>query len=638
METLLLDIIAALQAHDSVDERELERIIRRHNSERAHSARDVNSEQARSAQRVLAKPLAKKRILPYYLKTKEFEPEHWATWGVDEALEQRLIRTLRVKPRRTASGVATITVLTKPWPCSNDCRFCPRDVRMPKSYLHDEPACQRAERNYFDPYLQVVSRLRALTHMGHATSKVELIILGGTWQEYPMAYRLWFVTELFRALNTEGGINAAVRQRRGCYRAAGVRSSDAELTEFTAAVQQAVEQGRCSYNEAVKQLWGRGERVKPTSMASLERLLAEQQHLNETAAHRSVGLVVETRPNCISPASLLELRHLGCTKVQLGVQSLDAELLARSGRRVEDGEVERAFELLRAFGFKIHAHFMVNLPGATPEGDRNDYERLVAEEALQPDEVKLYPCALIRGTHLCEDYATGAWQPYGDEELLSLLVADTLATPAYCRISRMIRDFSAVDILAGNKMANLRQLVEARLALLGAPVKEIRYREINAEMVDYESLELVRHCYLTSNTKELFCEWVTPSGHIAGFLRLSLPTEAYLREHEAELPVSVREAMIREVHVYGAAARLDEQSGAAGREEVIGEETAGGEVARGAQHRGLGKQLIEEASELARAHGYERLNVISAVGTREYYRNLGFYDVNEGLYLQKALN
>ena len=106
-----------------------------------------------------------------------------------------------MKPRRSASGVATITVITKPWKCGGACIYCPNDLRMPKSYLSDEPACQRAERNYFDPYLQVTSRLRALNQMGHVTDKIELIVLGGTWSDYPRAYQIWFITELFRALN-----------------------------------------------------------------------------------------------------------------------------------------------------------------------------------------------------------------------------------------------------------------------------------------------------------------------------------------------------------------------------------------------------------------------------------------------------
>ena len=133
-----------------------------------------------------ARPLSKRHLIAYYLDVKRNDPEHWARWNFTEEQQRRIERTLQMKPRRTASGVATITVLTKPWKCSSECLYCPNDLRMPKSYLSDEPACQRAERTFFDPYLQVAARLKALTEMGHITDKVELIILGGTWSDYPL--------------------------------------------------------------------------------------------------------------------------------------------------------------------------------------------------------------------------------------------------------------------------------------------------------------------------------------------------------------------------------------------------------------------------------------------------------------------
>ena len=161
MEQLLLDIIDRLRLGD-VTPNELAQIIRDHND----NVTDVS------------KHLAKKKLLPFYLKTKSDDPDRWASWNVDDALERKIFDTLRMKPRRTSSGVATITVITKPQPCGSNCVYCPNDLRMPKSYLSNEPACQRAERNFFDPYLQVASRMRALTQMGHATDKVELIVLG----------------------------------------------------------------------------------------------------------------------------------------------------------------------------------------------------------------------------------------------------------------------------------------------------------------------------------------------------------------------------------------------------------------------------------------------------------------------------
>jgi elongator complex protein 3 len=273
------------------------------------------------------------------------------------------------------------------------------------------------------------------------------------------------------------------------------------------------------------------------------------------------------------------------------------------------------------FGFKIHVHFMMNLYGATPEGDKRDYLRLVTEAAYLPDEVKLYPCSLVRGTRLCGHYEDGSWQPYGEDVLLDVLTADVLNTPAFVRISRMIRDISAHDIVAGNKKANLRQLVERRIAAGGGRIAEIRHREIRTDEADIEGLTLEMLSYETTATSEHFLQWVTPTGRIAGFLRLSLPREDYVSQHQALLPIAPREAMIREVHIYGRVARLNSTSGEVS--DASGNEGAPDE---GAQHLGLGKRLIEAACDIAHTHGYERLNVISSVGTREYYRALGFRD------------
>lgn len=232
--------------------------------------------------------------------------------------------------------------------------------------------------------------------------------------------------------------------------------------------------------------------------------------------------------------------------------------------------------------------------------------------------MKLYPCALIEGARLCACYRAGSWRPYTEEELLDVLVADVLATPPFCRISRMIRDFSSDDIVAGNKKPNLRQLVERRLEQAGdaACVHEIRFREVATRAVDVASLRLEVVEYTTTNTQERFLQWVTPEGRIAGFLRLSLPAQGYVERLGRRAPVEVGEAMIREVHVYGVATPL-------------------GEDASSAQHLGLGRRLIERACTIARAEGYGRVNVISAVGTRAYYRGLGFVD--HGLYQQRSL-
>ena len=634
MEALLTDILAYLRAHETLDERALKGILHAHDKLLPAGAPRYS----------------KKALLPYYLRVKAGDPARWDLWNVTPELERRLVGALRMKPRRTASGVATITVITKPGPCSGACLYCPNDVRMPKSYLFDEPACQRAERACFDPYLQVAARLQALAQMGHATDKVELIVLGGTWTDYPEAYQVWFVSELFRALNEGVGADGTFppegpAARRAQYAAAGVTSDEAELAAQTAAAQRRVNAGEITYNEACAELYEQSPAWRAAAAwqrAGWEGLLARHRE-NEGARHRAVGLVIETRPDRVTPRSLAVIRRLGCTKVQMGVQSLDERVLAQNRRDTAPEQVARAFALARLYGFKIHAHFMANLVGAYPAGDKRDYARLVTDPAFLPDEVKLYPCALVEGTGLTALYRTGQWRPYTEEELLDVLCADVLATPPYVRISRMIRDISSADILAGNKKTNLRQMVDQRLERMGAQrglasadegaiedaspavVQEIRAREIVRAHVDVADLVLDDYVYETSVSTEHFLQWVTSEGRIAGFLRLSLPqaqrVEAALgtRESAEVLGPRAGEAMIREVHVYGAVAHLN-QTGS------------------GVQHLGLGRKLVERACALARAAGYARVNVISSVGTRAYYRGLGFARFSpDGLYQQRDL-
>lgn len=601
MEAIVLEILEWLRASKRLDDERLAGIFRRHNKKLEQGKRHYS----------------KKRLLPYYLKIKETDPERWTSWLIDDELEKQLLKVLRVKPRRTASGVATITVITKPWKCSSNCLYCPNDLRMPKSYLSDEPACQRAERNYFDPYLQVVSRLRTLTQMGHVTDKIELIVLGGTWSDYPEEYQRWFIAELFRALNSSQDAREQTKERRDFYKTLGIHHLEDPLRAYVAAQQQAVNAGRLTYNQAIDELYGSTSRwggARDRQQASLEELL-QQQTINETASHRVVGLVIETRPDLITAKNLRTLRQLGCTKIQMGIQSLNPRILKANDRNITVEKIREAFELLRVFGFKIHAHFMVNLYGSTSEEDREDYRRFVTEDAYQPDEIKLYPCSLIAGTKLCEHYDDASWCPYSEDELVEVLVADTLNTPPFVRISRMIRDFSAPDVLAGNKKTNLRQLVERRIEQREERISEIRYREINAEEISLDSLSLEVIPYTTTATHEYFLQWVTPAQKIAGFLRLSLPKRDYVQEHQSVLPIGKDEAMIREVHVYGNVAELQS-------------------VGEGAQHLGLGKQLIAKAFEIAEASGYTKINVISSIGTRAYYRSLGFAD--NGLYQQRS--
>jgi elongator complex protein 3 len=323
------------------------------------------------------------------------------------------------------------------------------------------------------------------------------------------------------------------------------------------------------------------------------------QWLNELAECRNVGLVVETRPDLITPQEVWRLRWLGVTKVQMGVQSLHDELLTLNKRGHTVADTHRAMRLLRLGGFKIVVHWMPNLLGATPESDLEDFRRLW-DPAVRPDELKIYPTALLENTELYQRWQRGKYEPYDEETMVDLLSRCKTLIPPYCRVNRLMRDIPAPNIVAGVKKSNLRQIVQQHMAREGMTCQCVRCREVRGEPIDSGTVRLERMIYETDGTREVFLQYVTAEGDLAGFLRLSLP--------ESERPIDALEdcAMIREVHVYGPAVRL------------------GAELESAPQHTGLGTQLVEKAKEIARQEGYDRLAVIAAIGTRPYYRERGF--------------
>lgn len=255
-----------------------------------------------------------------------------------------------------------------------------------------------AERCWFDPFLQVAARLRALTAMGHVTDKVELIVLGGTWSDYPESYQRWFTGELFRALNLsdEERVREAT-ERRTWYERRGLPRDRDALAAAAAPLQQRIDAGELTYNEAWREAYSEEEVPQSCSWDDLFAL----HRANETAPKRVVGLVVETRPDLVTAEACRTLRALGCTKVQIGIQSLNDETLAANGRAITSARIADAMALLRQFGFKSHVHFMVNLLGADPVSDIADYRRLVTDpgvSARRGEALSLLPCGK-RPTH-----------------------------------------------------------------------------------------------------------------------------------------------------------------------------------------------------------------------------------------------
>jgi elongator complex protein 3 len=474
--------------------------------------------------------------------------------------EKRLIRLLRKRAVRTMSGIAPVAVLTKPYPCPGNCVFCPTEKDVPQSYLSNEPAVMRAIRCSYDPYIQVQDRLRALTDNGHEPNKIELIVIGGTWSYLPENYKYWYIANLFAGAN-EYRVNKLITEKKGKYQ------------------------------------------IK-ASLKVLKEALRVEQKKNEKAAYRIIGLTLETRPDYIDKKELEEMRALGCTRVELGVQIIDDKILEKNKRGNTISDIAHATGLLRDYGFKITYHLMPGLPGATPVLDLKRFQQLFSDERFQPDQIKFYPTVVTAGSELFEWWKKGEYEPYSETELKNLIIACKRVVPEYVRIIRLIRDIPGESIVAGNKITNLRQVMKQE----GAECRCIRCREAKEEIIDAKKSEFKVLKYEAAGGVEYFLSIVSLDDKtLFGFCRLRISANNFFGKGPL--------AMIRELHIYGELV-------------PIGNE-------RKVQHSGLGKRLLREAERIAKNAGCAKIYVISGIGARDYYRK-SVYRL-AGTYMVKTL-
>jgi elongator complex protein 3 (tRNA carboxymethyluridine synthase) len=473
---------------------------------------------------------------------------HWIE-GLSGAEKASLPAGARRKPTRSLSGVAIVAVMTSPAACPHGrCSYCPGGVelRAPQSYTGEEPSALRGAQFGYDARAITEHRLKVLESIGHSTSKVEVIVMGGTLPARGAAYQ----STVFQGIYD--GLNGA---------------------------------------------------TSPS--------LADAQRRNETADRRLVSLTVETRPDWCDDRVLPALLDAGVTRVEIGVECLHDDVLRAVGRAHGTDEVVAATRSARSRGLKVCYHLMLGLPGMTPETDLADFLRLFDEPGFRPDMLKIYPTLVLPGTPLFEDWKRGEYTPYDTATAVDLLARMKSAVPPWVRIQRIQRDIPARLIAAGVRTSNVRQLAQERLVSEGRPCRCLRCREVGRhrragtlEFTMYESR------YAAAGGEECFLVYEDRGEDaIAGFLRLRFPDP----RSAGATPI------VREL-------------------KVVGTEVAVGTSARSEgsmQHRGLGRNLLASAEELAREAGFDELQVLSAVGTREYYRKLDYHP--DGPYLAKQL-
>lgn len=469
-------------------------------------------------------------------------------------------KKLRVRPTKTSSGVAVITVMPKPYNCPHGiCVYCPGGIKYntPLSYVGTESVTKLAQSFDFNPLKQIQSKLLHLKNRGHDITKIELVIVGGTFPFYSIEYQRDFVKSCFDSLNG--------------------KSSDT---------------------------------------------LEESLKMNEKANHRCVGFTVETKPDYCKQKNIDMMLEFGVTRVEIGVQTLQDDVYKIVNRGHTLMDVIEAFKIARDSGYKIVAHMMPGLPGSSPERDINDFKKLLYDSQFKPDMLKIYPTLVLKNTGLYKLYSEKKYNPYSEEDLTNILIEVKKIVPNWIRIMRVQREIEDKDIVAGPKNGNLRQIIHGKMKELEITCKCIRCREagLQSRSINEDDIIMNRTDYDASNGKEIFLSMESNDElSILGFLRMRntiSPGRKELVDSDRDIRNSV---VIRELHVYGKVLDI----GGRKNEESF-------------QHRGLGKKLMQEAERIAKDELHvKKISVISAIGTREYYKKMGYF-IN-GPYVSKTL-
>ncbi|KFU93047.1 ELP3 protein, partial [Psophia crepitans] len=346
--------------------------------------------------------------------------------------------------------------------------------------------------------------------------------------------------------------------------------------------------------------------------------VAEAVKYSERSLTKCIGITIETRPDYCLKRHLSDMLSYGCTRLEIGVQSVYEDVARDTNRGHTVKAVCESFHLAKDAGFKVVAHMMPDLPNMGLERDMDQFVEFFENPAFRPDGMKLYPTLVIRGTGLYELWKTGRYKSYPPSTLVDLVARILALVPPWTRVYRVQRDIPMPLVSSGVEHGNLRELALARMKDLGTQCRDVRTREVGIQEIHHKvrpyQIELVRRDYVANGGWETFLSYEDPEQDIlVGLLRLRKCSEESFRP---ELKGGV--SIVRELHVYGSVVPVSSRDPSK------------------FQHQGFGMLLMEEAERIAKEeHGSWKIAVISGVGTRNYYRKIG-YEL-EGPYMVKRL-
>lgn len=486
--------------------------------------------------------------------------------AVPEEHRATLLPQLRAKPVRTASGIAVVAVMSKPHRCphiattGNICVYCPGGPDSDFEY---------STQSYtgYEPTSMRAIRARYNPYVQARARVDQLRKLGHSVDKVEFI----LMGGTFMSLPLD-------------YRDYFVRNLHDALSGHSSS----------NVHEAVK--------------------------FSEQSRTRCIGLTIETRPDyCLTP-HLTQMLSYGCTRLEIGLQSIFEDVARDTNRGHTVAAVGECFHLAKNAGFKVIAHMMPDLPNMGWERDMESFREFFENPDFRTDGLKVYPTLVIRGTGLYELWKKGLYHNYEPTQLIDLVARILALVPPWVRVYRIQRDIPMPLVSSGVEKGNLRELALARMGHLGLHCRDVRTREAGIQDIHHkvkpEEIELVRRDYSANGGWESFLAYEDPRQDIlVGLLRLRKVSGA-AKSRQPEL--QGRCSIVRELHVYGTAVAVSARD------------------ATKQQHQGYGTLLMEEAERIAKQeHRSHKLAVISGVGTRHYYRKLGYH--LEGHYMVKSL-
>lgn len=435
-------------------------------------------------------------------------------------------------------------------------------IEQPRSYLSTEPAVLRANHNNFDVQKQFEDRSYSLLKCGHSIDKIEIIILGGTWDHYPKEYREEFIRDIYYSANI-----FSLSEKRN----------------------------KLSLNDEIK--------------------------LNETSINRIIGITTETRPDCINLKTIKHYRKLNITRVQLGVQHIDNDVLDTINRDSTIEDTTYATDLLKRNGYKVDWHLMPDLPGSSYDKDYLMFQKILDSKIisnksnhkiyeleypeLQSDQLKIYPCTTVDFTDIKKWYDNGDYKPYSENEdlLIQLIISLKIRIFPWIRLNRIIRDIPNINIKGGNENVNLRQKILKQMNFMNQTCDCIRCREIKNNHVD--ETELFIDQYNGIDSTEYFINISSKDRkYLLGFLRLRI------NHNNNNLIYNnlIDSGLVRELHVYGLLVKHNDKNNK-----------------NNIQHKGIGSSLLKKAEEICIENNIYKISIISGVGVRKYYESKGYH-------------